>query len=388
MLPGRLLDCARTDDGRVVPRWLGARDEPWLRELAAEAAASAGRTVGDADKRVVEAVAPIAYRHGAGRRTVEGVWSVELRRWSAVVASPVPPAELRKTVFELAVERSRDEALATAGAVHSLDPSRIEELLFADRPRARILRAPEALPTEVELRERYNLALVQALVARSTELTVTVRGNLRPVVGYAKLLGLMVLFDEAPDGATRLTMSGPLALFHDTVKYGRALARWFPALTATPGWSLVARIVLGGETLKLALDAAAPIPRTFAMPRAHDSKLEARLEADLRRLGSAWRIEREVAAVRAGGRVFFPDFALVSAAGRVLVEVAGWWTPEYIAGKAALLRAARAPLVVCVDARHARGELAVDERVITFDKKVDVRALVAACERVLARALR
>ena len=387
MLPSRLVDYARTEDGRVVPRWLGARDDPWLRELAAEAAASAGRAVGAAEERLIETVAPMAYRHGAGRRTALAVWNVERRRWSTVVASPVPPARLRRTVFELAAERSREEALATAGATYDLEPSRIEELLFADRAHARILQPPETPSSPADLRERYNLALVQALLTRSVELTATVRGNLRSVVGYAKLLGLMALFDEAPDGATRMTVSGPLSLFHDTVKYGHALARWFPALTATPGWSLAARVVVGGEALDLDLDAGAPLPRVYSMPRAHDSKLEARLESDLRRLDTEWRIEREVAAVRAKGRLFFPDFALVAGARRVLVELAGWWTPDYVAGKLELLRAARVPLLLCIDARHAstHGDLATDERVILFDKRLDARILVAACERMLER---
>lgn len=390
MLPSRLLDFGRTEDGRVVPRWLGARDDPWLRELAAEAAALAGRAAGEAEERLIEVVGPKAHRHGAPRRTALAVWNVERRRWSAVVASPVPPARLRRTVFELAAERPREEALAIAGATFNLDPSRVEELLFADRARARILQAPEAPSSPSELRERYNLALVQALVTRSTELTATVRANLRSVVRYAKLLGLMALFTEAPDGATQMTVSGPLALFHDTVKYGHALARWFPALSATAGWSLAARVHLGGETLALELDASAPVPRVYSMPRAHDSKLEARLESELRRLGTEWRVEREVAVIRAGGRLFFPDFALVSGAGRVLVEVAGWWTPDYVAGKLGLLRAARAPLVLCLDSRHVSAstqrELANDERVMLFDKRVDARALVAACARLLAAA--
>jgi predicted nuclease of restriction endonuclease-like RecB superfamily len=136
--------------------------------------------------------------------------------------------------------------------------------------------------------------------------------------------------------------------------------------------------------LRLDLDAGAPLPRTHALPRAHDSKLEAQLESDLRRLTSPWRFEREVAVVRADGRLFFPDFALVSDKGRVLVEIAGFWTPDYVASKAALLRAARVPMIMCIDERHAHGELARDERVIGFEKNVDAPGLVAACERLLS----
>lgn len=391
MLPSRLLDCERTDDGRVVPRWLLPRDEPWLRELVHEASAADGRVASEVDERIVETVASVARRHGAGRRLVEAVWSVERRRWSLRTAAPVPPRTIRRIVFELAAERSRDEALATAAAELGLDAELIEALLFADRPRAKLLVAPGDLATTSGLADAYNLAMVQSLLGRATAVDCVVRSNLRRVVGYAKLLGLMMTLDEAEDGAATMTLSGPMALFHDTVKYGNALARWFPALVATPGWSLRASILLSGETLRFDLGADSPLPRTHAMPRAHDSRLESNLEVDLRRMASPWRVEREVAVVRVvpgqgGGRkLLFPDFALSSERGRVLVEVVGYWTKDYLEGKRAMLSAARVPLVMCVDERHADPDLAADPRVVMFTKRVDARALIEACGRALAR---
>jgi predicted nuclease of restriction endonuclease-like RecB superfamily len=390
MLPGRLIDFDRTEDGRLVPRWLEPRDDVWLRELAAEAAAAGDRPVRDVDERMLEVVTPVAKRHGAGRRTVAAVWTIEKRRWTSRIDSPVAPLKIRRTVFRLAAERDREEAIATAAAELGVDETRIEKLLFADRMGVRLLVPPERAATEAELRDAYNLALVQSLLARATEVTANVRANLRHVVRHAKLVGLMATFSETEDGATRATLSGPLALFHDTVKYGNALARWFPSLVTTPGWSLEARVVLNGETSCLCLDASAPLPRTHALPRAHDSYLEARLETDLRRLALPWRVEREAAVVRARARgsnairLFFPDFALSSERGRALVEVVGYWTPEYLADKCTMLEAADTPIVLCVDARHARGPLAEHPAVVTFEKRVDAARLGEACERALA----
>jgi uncharacterized protein len=389
MLPSRLLDCERTDDGRVVPKWLLPRDEPWLRELVHEASAADGRPASDVDERIVETVAPLARRHGAGRRLVEAVWSVERRRWSLRTCAPVLPRTIRRVVFELAAERSREEALATAAAELGIDMTHIEALLFADRPRAKLLVAPRVPATTSSLADAYNLAIVESLLGRATEVICVVRANLRRVVGYAKLLGLMMTFAEARDGATTMTLSGPMALFHDTVKYGNALSRWFPALVATTGWALRANIVLSGETLRFDLGAESPLPRTHTMPRAHDSRLESKLEIDLRRMASPWRIEREVAVVRVApgddgrGKLFFPDFALSSDRGRVLVEVVGYWTKDYLEGKRAMMNAARVPLVMCVDERHADPGLAADPRVVLFTKRVDARALLEACGRVL-----
>lgn len=220
MLPNRLLDFERTEDGRIVPRWLGARDEPWLRELVAEAMAAHGLPAGDVDERILEAVVPTARRHRIGRRSVEAVWTVERRRWTTKIDSPVAPSLIRRTLFELAAERPREEALATTAAVLGIEGARIEDLLFADRAHARLLIAPATPSTMASLVDGHNLAVVQTLLGRATEVTATVRTNLRHVVGYSKLLGLMSSFDEADDGATLATFSGPLALFHDTLKYG------------------------------------------------------------------------------------------------------------------------------------------------------------------------
>jgi uncharacterized protein len=384
MLPAHLLNVRRTNDGAVVPVWLTSRDDVWLRELAAEANASDGRRADEAAERILALVSPLARRHGVSRRMVQAVWLVERRRWKTRIAAPCSPERLRRVLFDLAAERPHDEAVASAANELHIQPAEVLSSLFADRAGARRLVAPTPASAPADLGAAYNLALVQSLLARATEVSALVRANLRSVVRYAKLLRLMTTFRECADSATRITVSGPLALFHETLKYGRALATWFPAVVATPGWSVEAKVVLGAETLRLSLDGASPVPRTHALPRAHDSLVEARLERDLRRLSSPWRVEREPAVIRAGGRLFFPDFALVSSTGRVLVEVVGYWTPEYLASKSVLLREAHVPIVLCADARYAPPELARDPRVLCFRGRIDAAALVGTCDRLLS----
>jgi predicted nuclease of restriction endonuclease-like RecB superfamily len=53
-----------------------------------------------------------------------------------------------------------------------------------------------------------------------------------------------------------------------------------------------------------------------------------------------WQLEREGEILHNGQKVFVPDFVLRHEDGRVvLMEVIGFWTPEYLAAKAATLRA-------------------------------------------------
>ena len=395
MFPDRLLTFDRVaGSDRIVPRWLSPRDEPWLRELAAELDAVAGVPSGAADERIIDTVAPKARPYGVGRRVVEAVWLVERRRFRRFVDAPVSPVRIRRVLFDLAAERSREEALATAASELGMKEEAMLQALFADREKERKLGAPRDSPDDASealapnaIAERYNLALVQSLLVRSKEIIATVSGHARVAVRFAKLLGLMVTFDEDAGERLRLTISGPLALFHETTKYGHALARFLPALTATPAWGLESRILIGGESFVLKLDATAPVARAHALPPSTDSKLEARLERDLRRLGLGYRLERESCIVRLGTRLFFPDFTLAAVDGhaRVAIEVAGFWTPEYLRSKLALLHAAKLPFVLCVDGRHERMVERMDARlvrdIVFFRDHVDAAALVAACER-------
>jgi predicted nuclease of restriction endonuclease-like RecB superfamily len=213
-----------------------------------------------------------------------------------------------------------------------------------------------------------------------------VREHARSVIRYAKLHGLMVTFESCDDGGTRIDLSGPLSLFHETTKYGHALAGFLATLATTPAWSLRAQAILRGDRYILELDATAPLPRTHALPARADSEVERRLAIDLRRLRSGWELAREDTVLRVGKRLFFPDFTLVApeGRGRVLVEIVGYWDPTYLARKVEALAAVTAPIVVCVDERHATGALAARDEVLAYRKgRVDARALVAAAERLV-----
>lgn len=382
MLPDRLVPF-REHDGVVVPRWLEPRDDVWLREVVQELSACEGLTVDEVDERVVDATFRLARQHGVERRVVEAVWHVERRRHETRVDAPVPPERVREVVFELAVHLPQDEALERAARDLGVPPEVLPRILFADRARARRVSLARTPPTESSLREQYNRTLAEALVVRTTEIVAFVHAHLHRVVSVARLRGLMLRAEEAHVG-TKLVVSGPLAIFHETVKYGRALASWLHTVAATPAWTLEGRARLGGRELLVRLDASAPIPRVRELSRATDSKLEARLERDLRRHAPAVRFARESQVLRIGPSLSFPDFALTVGGEKVLVEVVGFWTPEYLAGKSKLATEADVPLVLCVDARHARGELAPRPGIVPFTRAIDVPALLEACEAAKA----
>lgn len=118
-----------------------------------------------------------------------------------------------------------------------------------------------------------------------------------------------------------------------------------------------------------------------------DSEVEARLArefAALRRQGRAagWRLVREPAPLLAGGRVLIPDFALVRGELRVFVEVAGFWTPGYLARKRRALEQVSpdVPLVLAVAEESAAALTGLPFPLVPYRDAVPVHELLASVE--------
>lgn len=388
MLPADLLLVVPHSDGRASPRYLTGRDEPWVRAVIDRFDAYVGRAVGARDEELPERVRAVAREHGASRRAADGVARVVVRRYSSRIDAAHAPEQVRAVAFE---EAARDEvfdrraALERAAARLSLRADDVATALFADRPERRLIVAPKAAWSAAELVEAYNLALVQGLLLRSERVVVHVREHVRAVVRFAKLAGLLCTYALATEG-TRLEVSGPLSILRHTTKYGFALASFFPAVVATTGFDLEARCVLRGEPVAVRIEARDRIARTHALPRDADSAAERALARDLGRLGTAWTLVREADAIRVGARAFFPDFTLRHPDGFVaLVEVVGFYTPEYLRSKLEALRAASdRPLLVCVDESLACDDGEIAGTVLRFKRRVDAPALIAAAERLRA----
>lgn len=388
MLPAPLLLVSSREGhrGRVTPRYLGGRDEVWVRAVHQELDAFVGRPSRERDADLPARVHAIARDHGVSTRAADGVAHVLAKRFRTRVGARLDPAHVRAIVFE---EAARDAVLdrraALARASHRLAAPTEEILaaLFADRPDRKLV-APEAAPLPAsELVDAYNLALVQGLLLRSEHVVVEVREHVRAVVRFAKLSGLLCTCSLGRDG-TRLDVSGPLSILRHTTKYGFALASFFPAVVATPGFRLAARCVLRDDLVVVHVDATARIARTHALPKDADSAVERALARDVRRLARAWTLARETDAITVGTHAFFPDFTLRHPDGfAVLVEVVGFYTPEYLRGKLAALRVAAArPLVVCIDDSLSAGDGEIPGAVLRFTKRIDAGALLDAADRL------
>lgn len=286
---------------------------------------------------------------------------------------------------------------AAAGLGRTVDD--VERLLYADAPGARVLaRAPDI--DGRALLARYNLELARAVLLDAERVRVTARGGWRGLFRAVKAARLMhVVTRVGRSYAVELT--GPAAAFLvQPARYGARLARVVPALMQAPGWRLDADVRRGEAIVGFrvrgrarAASGAAPLGRV-ARRATYDSAWERSLAADFRRRfgdeRGGWRLSRETTPVPVGDELFLPDFTLRHADGReALVELVGFWTPEYLDAKARKVAAARLDHLILVVYRGLAVGEALDtltaavgaERVVWFTKQPRAADVLRAAAR-------
>ena len=140
----------------------------------------------------------------------------------------------------------------------------------------------------------------------------------------------------------RFHFSGPASVLRQTRRYGAAMARFLPALIACRGWRMHAVIRTRRRGWKMGLDLSPQDGLTSHLPAPDDfdSTVE---ESFAKKWGDeprdGWTLVREAEVLHRGQKVFVPDFVFRHDDGRVaLMEIVGFWTPEYLQAKVDTLR--------------------------------------------------
>lgn len=265
-------------------------------------------------------------------------------------------AALRKQVFRLAAPlhplvRSPDRLfengesrvkLQIAEALARPWPE-IEACLFADIIEYHRLHSFAGFAGARALLSRYNVAQIQAALFDAESLSVWATSDFKTILRYAKLARLMHTIVRLGTGEYLFRFDGAVSIVRETRRYGAALARFLPALLACRDWRLHAVVQSRWGNWKLALDLCSAEGLTSHLPP--PDEFDSQIEEDFAQKWGpdprdGWTLEREGEVLHNGQKVFVPDFVLRHEDGRiVLLEVIGFWTPEYLEAKSATLRA-------------------------------------------------
>jgi predicted nuclease of restriction endonuclease-like RecB superfamily len=299
-------------------------------------------------------------------------------------------AERRVRVFEAAADRHPllEEAAAgavlaqTIGLVAATPEERVADL-YADYPEFHVLRDfPPDYDAE-SLRADYDLGQAQALLYAATRVTVDARQDFKHVLRYARLARLLHRLTRVGDGY-RFELDGPNSVLRKTRAYGIDFARFLAALVRARDWRLVADIELrkGWRPLRFTLSADDGLGAGRAPAPVFDSSLE---EAFARRFGAergGWRLVREGVVLETGTALLVPDFVFRHEDGtEVLLEIVGYWTPEYLDEKFKKLGGLQAPnLIVAVPRALALRAGALPAAVVTFARRLRVSDVLPRLE--------
>jgi predicted nuclease of restriction endonuclease-like RecB superfamily len=321
---------------RVIPLYLSPDDSSWLEIAERLLDQFRGR---EGTTRGALADETDALFGGAPNQPVyQGLARLLEERCEFAVQACDEPEEVRRQTFEAAARRRREGVgfergtiLEEVGRRLRHTPDDIDQSLFADLKSEQKLVRFEDISAR-RLLERYNLALAQAVLLRSTRVQITLQGltaaRCRQLCRRIKFHRLVCDIESRGD-TLLLRLDGPLSLFSATQKYGLQLALFLPAILACPRFELTAELRWGPQCKEKAfvltqaegLTASGPDPGQFVPP-------ELTLFVELfRKKVTDWDLAEEVEIFRLANHFWVPDFRLTERKSQraVYLEVLGFW---------------------------------------------------------------
>jgi predicted nuclease of restriction endonuclease-like RecB superfamily len=319
--------------------------------------------------------------------------------------TPLPPDELRQHIFafgpvlahpDLFHPQTRQDVLQSVAAELDLAPDRVERLLFSDRPAEYLLTDTGPDWTPETLIARYNLELARGVLYWASQMQIDLQDGYKDFWRYLKLFKLMFWASPRPDGGYHVELDGPISPFvQSTTRYGRQFAAFLPALLLGERWQMEAEVrlpQLSNEPLAYRLDHTTPLRTHFKRSGFFDSQLEADFAAEFEtKFGSRrgqWELTREDEVILLGDTVMIPDFALTHRKDgrRAVIEIVGFWHPEYLRRKVEKVRAAqRRDLILLVYEGVNLTENALQDvpgEVLYFKNKPVLKDVMALVETV------
>lgn len=363
MLTGKQVRVRYVRD-RVLPCYLDASEAVW--HDMAERLVEVFRGLPNRTRGELEVELDEAFGETTTQLIHQGLAKLLEDRCEFEVQSDQPPDQLREAVFRagtahrqtLPVGKTFDRAavLTVVAGELGVTVEQIEHGLFADlRSEQRLVKFKDI--SAEHLLQRYNVALAQSVLLRSTGVQVVIRHE--PPQRYRQLLRLVKFhrlvcdFEPHAGEAYLLRLDGPLSLFSATQKYGLQLALFLPALLQCKDFELKAELRWGTQRK----------PKTFLLSSkdglvSHYADTGTYVPPELamfvelfRKRVTDWDISEESDLLPLGSGFWVPDYRLLHKATRrvVYLDVLGFWRRSSVEKHLQRLRDhATAPFVLAV----------------------------------------
>ena len=277
---------------------------------------------------------------------------------------------LRRPVFEAAAELLKGGApLPSIEAYQRLLSERVagnpllqDGTLYGDLPENDRLLAFDDMNAR-QLLERYNVALVQALLLDAGRLEATVTcadaPRLRRIFKYMRFFDLLATVQAAdgPSPALEMVVDGPASVLEHSRQYGMKLAAFFPALCTADAWSIRAEVTWKEKPALLRLDQASGLVCPYHNYAAYVPDEVKLFQTHFGEEAPEWRMVADDPVVRGEGReIIVPDFTFRKGNGSAIhLELFNRWHANGLKERLAWLeRHPRVHIIIGVDLSLAR----------------------------------
>jgi len=304
-----------------------------------------------------------------------------LRSWIFKRAQDFYPIVSRPDLLH---QSHRNQILSEAKEKFSLPSEQIDNLLYGDLPENQILISFKTTHTPESLLKRYNLALAQGLLYRALNMRVVLKGDYRVVFQYIKLSHLIHWIRPLGSNGIEIILDGPASLFRSTQRYGIRMANFLPGLLLARDWKMTANIATSQGPKKFYLDSNCGLTTHYSDLPMFDSHIEESFFQKFSRKKRKWKIERESEVIDMGDSIFIPDFSFRHSDGRTaLLEIVGFWTPEYLQKKIEKVnRAKRKNLILAVNSQLNCSREDFYGEVIFYRKGIRIGDVLEKLEKV------
>jgi len=308
--------------------------------------------------------------------------------------------QLRQSVFRAAArhhplvvdrdalfESQESEVKRLIAEEHAMSWPELRGKLFLDLIENHELKYFEGFPDGVALLSRYNVSQTQAVLFDAVKLTIRATGDFKQILRYAKLARLMHRITKRSDHY-RFEFDGAASVLRGTHRYGVAMARFLPGLLSCRGWSMEATLRRRwvSQSIRFRLDDGCGLVSGVEAASEFDSSVEEAFAKEWGdQLRDGWRLERETEILHIGQTAFFPDFVFAHGDGRrVMLEIVGYWTPEYLDSKFQILKQFHDKPVLLAIAQSLKERVVVpsDRPAIFYKGTIEVEAVLAILRNV------
>ena len=378
MLPKELLEVQKRR-GKIFPKFADERDYALAEKIIKIFRRGKGRKYG-------EVLAAIKTLENANNYKKVRAFSRVVERFCVEkacifdVSSTIDPRKVRMFLFErgyVTSKKERQRIVEYAAKFFNTTPEEIERAMYADRDEELVLIDVRQITPDLMIK-LYNLSLLQTAVFDCLRLNFWTSSNHKEIFRRIKWLGLMYEIHDS------IEITGAASILKMTRRYGTSIAKLIPSIIKAENWWIKAEVIERDRIYFLEIDDS----YKHLFPHhdedvEYDSSLEEEFARKIKTIKPDVDVIREPDVIKTGEYAFIPDFLIRKGNKEVYVEIAGFWTAEYIRRKLDKIKKAKIPLILIAREDYALEKDELDD-VIVFSKTIPYNKVIRKLNQLLS----